>query len=63
MRWRSPMSEARQHAVGNSIDAARAAGVDVGVLVASNERPHSNPFAKLLGLGVKDEDDDEEETS
>ncbi len=45
----------------NSIDAARAAGVDVGVLVASNER-HSNPFAKLLGLGVKDEDDEDEET-
>ncbi len=47
---------------GNSIDAARAAGVDVGVLVASNDRPHSNPFARLLGLGVKDEDDEEEET-
>ena len=46
----------------NSLEAARASGVDVGVLVASNERPHSNPFAKLLGLGVKDEDDDEEET-
>ena len=45
----------------NSLDAARAAGVDVGVLVASNER-HSNPFAKLLGLGVKDEDDEDEET-
>jgi uncharacterized protein YcbK (DUF882 family) len=44
----------------NSLDAARASGVDVGVLVASNERPHANPFAKLLGLGVKDEDDDEE---
>jgi uncharacterized protein YcbK (DUF882 family) len=46
----------------NSIDAARAAGVDVGVLVASNDRPHSNPFAQLLGLGVKDEDDEDEET-
>jgi uncharacterized protein YcbK (DUF882 family) len=46
----------------NSIDAARASGVDVGVLVASNDRPHTNPFAKLLGLGVKDEDDDGEET-
>ena len=45
----------------NSLDAARAAGVDVGVLVASNER-HSNPFARLLGLGVKDEDDEDEET-
>jgi uncharacterized protein YcbK (DUF882 family) len=44
----------------NSLDAARTAGIDVGVdtLVASNE--HSNPFAKLLGLGVKDEDDDED---
>jgi len=49
-------------ASANSLDAARAAGVDVDVLVASNERSHSNPFAKLLGLGVKDEDDDEEET-
>jgi uncharacterized protein YcbK (DUF882 family) len=45
----------------NSIGAARAAGVDgVDTLVASAERPRSNPFAKLLGLGVKDEDDDEE---
>ena len=46
----------------NSLDAARTAGVDVGMLVASNDRPHSNPFAKLLGLGVKDEDDDDDET-
>jgi hypothetical protein len=46
----------------NSIGAARAAGVDIDVdtLVASNDRPHTNPFAKLLGLGVKDEEDEEE---
>jgi uncharacterized protein YcbK (DUF882 family) len=46
----------------NSLDSARAAGVtiDANTLLASNERPHANPFAKLLGLGVKDEDDDEE---
>jgi uncharacterized protein YcbK (DUF882 family) len=46
----------------NSIGAARAAGVDIDVntLVASNDRPRSNPFAKLLGLGVKDEEDEEE---
>jgi uncharacterized protein YcbK (DUF882 family) len=45
----------------NSLGAARAAGLDVGVdtLVASNEH-HSNPFARLLGLGVKDEDDDDD---
>jgi uncharacterized protein YcbK (DUF882 family) len=43
----------------NSIGAARAAGVDIDVntLVASNDRPRSNPFAKLLGLGVKDEEE------
>jgi uncharacterized protein YcbK (DUF882 family) len=46
---------------GKSLDAARASGVDVGVLVASNERPHSNPFAKLLGLGSKDEDDEDDD--
>ncbi len=45
-----------------SLDAARASGVDVGVLVASAERPRSNPFAKLLGLGSRDEDEEEEET-
>ena len=46
----------------NSLDAARSAGVDVDALVASNERPHTNPFARLLGLGSKDEDDDDAET-
>ena len=42
----------------NSIEAARNAGIDVGTLVASNERPTGNPFAKLLDLAQ--EDDDEE---
>ena len=58
------LADIKQHGKmpsANSLDAARAAGVDVGVLVASNER-HSNPFARLLGLGVKDEDDEEEVT-
>jgi uncharacterized protein YcbK (DUF882 family) len=41
----------------NSIDAARNAGVGVDTLLASNDRPHVNPFAKLLGL-AKDEDDE-----
>jgi len=44
----------------NSLDAARAAGVDVDTLVASTDRPRANPFAKLLGLASKDEDDDED---
>ncbi len=45
----------------NSLDSARAAGIEVNVdtLVASKTRTQ-NPFAKLLGLGVKDEDDEEE---
>ncbi len=38
----------------NSLDAARTAGIDVGAVVASNERTkHGNPFAKLLGLKPK----------
>ena len=43
----------------NSIDAARNAGVPVGTQLASNDRPHVNPFAKLLGL-AKDEDDEDD---
>jgi uncharacterized protein YcbK (DUF882 family) len=59
------LADIRQHGSmpsANSIGAARAAGVavDVDTLVANNERTHSNPFARLLGLGVKDEDDDED---
>ena len=59
------LADVRKHGgmpSANSIGAARANGVaiDADILVASNDRPHSNPFAKLLGLGVKDEDDDEE---
>jgi uncharacterized protein YcbK (DUF882 family) len=45
-----------------SLEAARAAGVDVGTLVASNDRPPSNPFAKLLGLASSDEDEDADAT-
>jgi uncharacterized protein YcbK (DUF882 family) len=43
-----------------SIDAARSVGVSVDTVVASNERPHANPFAKLLGLGKKDDDDEDD---
>jgi len=42
----------------NSIDAARNAGIDVGPMVASNERAAGNPFAKLLGLAREDDDED-----
>jgi uncharacterized protein YcbK (DUF882 family) len=42
----------------NSIEAARNAGVDVGPVLASNERTSVNPFARLLGL-AKDEDDED----
>ena len=41
----------------NSLDAARDAGIDVGPVVASNERS-GNPFAKLLGLAREDDDED-----
>jgi uncharacterized protein YcbK (DUF882 family) len=41
----------------NSLDAARNAGIDVGPVVASNERT-GNPFAKLLGLAREDDDED-----
>jgi uncharacterized protein YcbK (DUF882 family) len=44
----------------NSIDAARNAGVAIGTQLASNDRPHVNPFAKLLGLATKDEDDEDD---
>ena len=44
----------------NSIEAARDAGVNVDTLLASNERPAANPFAKLLGLAKDDDDDDDE---
>jgi uncharacterized protein YcbK (DUF882 family) len=45
----------------NSLEAARAAGIDVGSMVASNDRPAANPFARLLGLAkpAKDEDDED----
>ena len=44
----------------NSIDAARTAGINVGD-VASNERRHTNPFARLLGLAKDDNNDADEE--
>src|ERR1700744_1576807 len=35
----------------NSLEAARSAGIDVGTLLAGNDRPAAaDPFAKLLGL-------------
>jgi uncharacterized protein YcbK (DUF882 family) len=40
-----------------SLDAARNAGIDVGPVVASDERA-GNPFAKLLGLAREDDDED-----
>jgi uncharacterized protein YcbK (DUF882 family) len=43
----------------NSLEAARTAGVNVDTLLASNERPATNPFARLLGL-AKDEDDEDD---
>ena len=47
----------------NSLEAARAAGVNVGPIVAGNESSHTGAFAKLLGFGknaakTDDEDDD-----
>ena len=45
---------------GNSIEAARNAGVNVDTLLASNERPAANPFARLLGLSSKDEDEEDD---
>jgi uncharacterized protein YcbK (DUF882 family) len=44
-----------------SLEAARAAGIDVGSMVASNDQPTANPFARLLGLSkpAKDEDDED----
>jgi len=53
------LAEVRKHGAmpsQNSLEAARNAGVNVDTLVASNERPAANPFAKLLGLA---RDDDE----
>jgi uncharacterized protein YcbK (DUF882 family) len=43
----------------NSVESARAAGIDVGnVVVASDETASRNPFAKLLGLKKGDDDED-----
>ena len=51
---------------GNSLEAARNAGINVDTLLASNEgqptnpatNPAVNPFAKLLGLASGDEDEE-----
>jgi uncharacterized protein YcbK (DUF882 family) len=45
----------------NSLEAARNAGVNVDTMWASNDRPAANPFAKLLGLGRDNEDEDSSE--
>ena len=42
----------------NSVDAARNSGVDVGAMVASEDRHGSNPIAKLFGLRKGEEEDD-----
>ena len=47
----------------NSIEAARNAGVNVSAVIASNERPRVNPFAKLLRLANDDEDEDSAATA
>jgi uncharacterized protein YcbK (DUF882 family) len=41
-----------------SLDAARSAGVNVETVLARNEHAPVNPFAKLLGLGRDDEEDE-----
>jgi uncharacterized protein YcbK (DUF882 family) len=46
----------------NSLEAARNAGIDVGILVAGNDRPAADPFAKLLGLARDDEEEDADAT-
>jgi uncharacterized protein YcbK (DUF882 family) len=45
----------------NSLEAARNAGVNVDTMWASNDRPATNPFAKLLGLASDNEDEDSSE--
>ncbi len=42
----------------NSVDAARNSGVDVGAMVASEDRHSVNPIAKLFGLRKGEEEDD-----
>ena len=46
-----------------SLEAARAAGLNVDTLVASNDVPPANPFAKLLGLSGDDENEDADATT
>jgi len=47
----------------NSIEAARNAGINVDTLLASNEHPAANPFAKLLGRAEDDEEADADATT
>ncbi len=42
----------------NSLFAARDAGVNIDTLLASNDRPRTDPIAKLLGLAKDDGDED-----
>ena len=42
----------------NSVDAARNSGVEIGAMVASEDRHGINPIAKLLGLRKSEEEDD-----
>jgi uncharacterized protein YcbK (DUF882 family) len=42
-----------------SLDAARGAGVNVETVLANNERPAVNPFAKFLGLARDDHEDED----
>ena len=41
-----------------SLDAARSAGVNIETVLASNERPPANPFARLLDLAHDDDEDE-----
>ncbi len=47
----------------NSLLAARDAGVNVDTMLASNEAPRANPFAKLLGLGKNANSDADEDAA
>jgi uncharacterized protein YcbK (DUF882 family) len=47
----------------NSIEAARNSGVDVGVVLASNEHVGFNPLAKLFGLKRSDADDEDTDST
>ena len=44
----------------NSLEAARNAGVNTDTMLASNDHPAANSFAKLLGIASDNEDEDAE---